>query len=230
MSNYHIKHLEEYYQVYRKSIREPENFWEEVAEEHFMWRKKWDNVLSWDFSKPDVKWFEGAKLNITENCIDRHLVTRGDKTAILFAAACQLGAILSDRDELSQPMHDFGLHLGLAFQLMDDALDYVADSEELGKNVGDDLAEGKPTLPLIYAKQQCQPEDALLIKNCIENGGLEQLETIQKLIRETGAIEYTLQKARAEIAIAKQQLIKMPSNIYTEALAHLADLAVERSF
>ena len=84
MSNYNIKHLEEYYQVYRKSIREPENFWEEVAEEHFMWRKKWDNVLSWDFSKPDVKWFEGAKLNITENCIDRHLVTRGDKTAILF--------------------------------------------------------------------------------------------------------------------------------------------------
>jgi acetyl-CoA synthetase len=84
MSNYHIKHLEEYYQVYRKSIREPENFWEEVAEEHFMWRKKWDNVLRWDFSKPDVKWFEGAKLNITENCIDRHLVTRGEKTAILF--------------------------------------------------------------------------------------------------------------------------------------------------
>jgi len=84
MSNYHIKHLEEYYQVYRKSIREPENFWEEVAEEHFMWRKKWDKVLSWDFTKPEIKWFEGAKLNITENCIDRHLVTRGDKTAILF--------------------------------------------------------------------------------------------------------------------------------------------------
>lgn len=84
MSNYHIKHLEEYYQVYRKSIREPENFWEEVAEEHFMWRKKWDKVLSWDFSTPEVKWFEGAELNITENCIDRHLTTRGNKTAILF--------------------------------------------------------------------------------------------------------------------------------------------------
>ncbi|MCX7550388.1 acetate--CoA ligase [Xanthomarina sp. F2636L] len=84
MSNYHIKHLEEYYQVYRKSVREPENFWEEVAEEHFLWRKKWDKVLSWDFSKPEIKWFEGAKLNITENCIDRHLATRGDKTAILF--------------------------------------------------------------------------------------------------------------------------------------------------
>lgn len=84
MSNYHIKHLEEYYQIYRKSIREPENFWEEIAEEHFLWRKKWNNVLSWDFSKPEIKWFEGAELNITENCIDRHLATRGDKTAILF--------------------------------------------------------------------------------------------------------------------------------------------------
>ncbi len=84
MSNYHIKHLEEYYQVYRKSVRNPEVFWEEIAEEHFLWRKKWDNVLSWDFKKPEVKWFEGAKLNITENCIDRHLATRGDKTAILF--------------------------------------------------------------------------------------------------------------------------------------------------
>lgn len=84
MSNYHIKHLEEYYQVYRKSVRNPESFWEEIAEEHFMWRKKWDNVLSWDFSKPEIKWFEGAQLNITENCIDRHLNTRGNKTAILF--------------------------------------------------------------------------------------------------------------------------------------------------
>jgi len=84
MSNYHIKHLEEYYQVYRKSIRYPEIFWEEVAEEHFVWRKRWDKVLSWDFTKPEVKWFEGAKLNITENCIDRHLRIRGDKTAILF--------------------------------------------------------------------------------------------------------------------------------------------------
>ncbi len=84
MSNYHIKHLEEYYQVYRKSVREPENFWEEVAEEHFLWYKKWDNVLSWDFTTPEVKWFEGAKLNITVNCIDRHLTTNANKTAILF--------------------------------------------------------------------------------------------------------------------------------------------------
>ncbi|HKL36154.1 MAG TPA: acetate--CoA ligase [Salegentibacter sp.] len=84
MSNYHIKNLEEYFQVYRKSVREPENFWEEVAEEHFTWRKKWDNVLSWDFDEPEVKWFENAKLNITENCIDRYLFTNAEKTAIIW--------------------------------------------------------------------------------------------------------------------------------------------------
>ena len=84
MSNYHIKNLEEYFQTYRKSVSDPEGFWEEIAEEHFVWRKRWDKVLDWDFKKPSVKWFEGAQLNITENCIDRHLSTRGDKTAILF--------------------------------------------------------------------------------------------------------------------------------------------------
>ena len=84
MSNYHIKHLEEYFQVYRKSVRNPEAFWEEIAEEHFVWRKRWKKVLEWDFKKPEIKWFEGAKLNITENCLDRHLPTRGTKTAIIF--------------------------------------------------------------------------------------------------------------------------------------------------
>jgi acetyl-CoA synthetase len=84
MSNYHIKNLEEYFQVYRKSVRDPENFWDEIAEEHFSWRKKWDRVLSWDFNKPEVKWFENAKLNITENCIDRYLFNRSDKTAIIW--------------------------------------------------------------------------------------------------------------------------------------------------
>lgn len=84
MSNYHIKDLEEYFHIYRKSVSKPEAFWQEIAEEHFEWRKKWNNVMRWDFSKPEVAWFEGAQLNITENCIDRHLRTRGDKTAILF--------------------------------------------------------------------------------------------------------------------------------------------------
>ena len=84
MSNYHIKHLEEYYKIYLKSVREPEAFWEKIAEENFTWYKKWDNVLEWDFKKPEIKWYQGAKLNITENCIDRHLSTKGNKTAILF--------------------------------------------------------------------------------------------------------------------------------------------------
>ncbi len=84
MSNYHIKNLEEYFQVYRKSVRDPEGFWDEIADEHFVWRKKWNEVLSWDFTKPEVKWFDGAELNITENCIDRHLHIRGEQTAILF--------------------------------------------------------------------------------------------------------------------------------------------------
>jgi acetyl-CoA synthetase len=84
MSNYHIKHFEEYFQVYRKSVRDPEHFWEEVAEEHFVWQKRWDKILEWDFKKPDVKWYQGAKLNITQNCIDRHLLTKSDQTAILF--------------------------------------------------------------------------------------------------------------------------------------------------
>ena len=84
MSNYHIKNLEEYFQLYRKSVREPENFWEEIAEEHFLWRKRWDRVLSWDFTKPEITWFEGAKLNITENCLDRYLPMRGHQTAIIW--------------------------------------------------------------------------------------------------------------------------------------------------
>ena len=84
MNNYHIKHLEEYYKIYHKSVKEPLVFWEKIAEENFTWYKKWDNVLEWDFKKPEVKWYQGAKLNITENCIDRHLSTKGNKTAILF--------------------------------------------------------------------------------------------------------------------------------------------------
>ena len=84
MSNYHIKHLEEYFQVYRKSVRNPEVFWGEIAEEHFMWRKKWDRVLDYDFKTPSIKWFSNAKLNITENCLDRHLSTKGNQTAIIF--------------------------------------------------------------------------------------------------------------------------------------------------
>jgi len=152
------------------------------------------------------------------------------KTAILFAAACQLGAIISNNDELSDDLHHYGLHLGLAFQLMDDALDYIADGEELGKNVGDDLAEGKPTLPLIHAMNHADVEGAALIKKCIENGGLDHLKAVQKIIKETHSIEYTLNKAQQEVTKAQQFLRKMPDNIYTHALMELAELAVERKF
>lgn len=84
MSNYHIKSLEEYFQVYRKSIIDPEKFWEEIAEENFLWHKRWDKVLEYDFEKPQINWYKGAKLNITENCIDRHLYSHGNKTALIF--------------------------------------------------------------------------------------------------------------------------------------------------
>ena len=102
MSNYHIKGLEEYFQVYRKSVDKPEQFWEEIAEENFVWRKRWDTVLEWDFEKPEVKWFDGAQLNITENCLDRHLYTRGDKTALLFEP--------NDPNEPAQPITYKELH------------------------------------------------------------------------------------------------------------------------
>ena len=167
--------------------------------------------------------------NDPDTSIDDYFKVIKNKTAILFAAACRLGAVLTDNEELETPLHEFGMHLGLAFQLMDDALDYSADSEELGKNVGDDLAEGKPTLPLIYAKQQTDEKGQKLITECIENGGLDHLEEIQAIIKETGAIEYTTTKAQSHANFAKSQLAKLPDNQFVTALAQLADLAVQRS-
>ena len=152
------------------------------------------------------------------------------KTAILFAAACQLGAIISGQKQFSQSLHQYGLHLGLAFQLMDDALDYTASSEELGKNVGDDLAEGKPTLPLLYAMQHADESGKKLIRSCIENGGIEHLKEVQSIIKETKAIEYTLNKADMEVELAKSYLKGMPENEFTQALFSLSELAVKRSF
>lgn len=153
-----------------------------------------------------------------------------NKTGILFAAACQLGAIISDKEEFSQKLHNYGMHLGLAFQLMDDALDYTADSQELGKNVGDDLAEGKPTLPLIYAKQHADPKGKQLIEACIKNGGIEHLSEIQSLIKQTQSIEYTLKKAHEQVELAKAQLDGMPDNQFSHSLEQLAELSVQRSF
>jgi len=152
------------------------------------------------------------------------------KTACLFEAATQIGAILSNSDaKTEQVLKSYGKHLGTAFQLIDDALDYTADSDELGKNVGDDLAEGKPTLPLIYAMQHGDTEQQALIRKAIESGGLDHIDTITQIIHNTGALEYTYQKAINEASLAKQAIASLPQSNYTQALSFLADYAVERS-
>ncbi len=151
-----------------------------------------------------------------------------NKTAILFAAACELGAIISNQEQHREKLHQYGLHLGLAFQLMDDALDYTADSEALGKNVGDDLAEGKPTLPLIHAMENSTGSNQELIRQCIEKGGIDHLKEIQSIIKETKSIEYTLNKADNEVALAKDCIIGLPENKFYDALMELAELAVQR--
>jgi octaprenyl-diphosphate synthase len=151
------------------------------------------------------------------------------KTACLFEAATQTGAILSDSDEQTeQALKSYGKHLGTAFQLIDDALDYTANADELGKNVGDDLAEGKPTLPLIYAMQHGDDEQQALIRNAIENGGLDHIDAITRIIHSTGALEYTYQQALNETNMAKQAIESLPGSEYKQALSFLADYSVDR--
>jgi len=153
------------------------------------------------------------------------------KTACLFEAATRIGAILGNSDnETEAAMAKFGKHLGTAFQLVDDALDYSADADELGKNVGDDLAEGKPTLPLIYAMQQGSAEQATLIRNAIKTGGLEHIDKINEIIKSTGALKYTFDQAQAEADRAKSAIAFLPPDDYRQALMFLADYAVERRF
>ena len=153
------------------------------------------------------------------------------KTACLFEAATQIGAILGNSDsETEAAMARFGKHLGTAFQLVDDALDYTADSEELGKNVGDDLAEGKPTLPLIYAMQQGNAKQAALIRDAIKQGGLEHIDEITDIIKSTGALKYTFDQAHTEADKAKAAIAFLPPGDYRQALMFLADYAVERRF
>ena len=153
------------------------------------------------------------------------------KTACLFEAATRIGAMLGNSDEETEDaMASFGKHLGTAFQLVDDALDYSADSDELGKNVGDDLAEGKPTLPLIYAMQQGNEQQAALIRDAIKQGGLEHIEPITEIIKSTGALEYTFAQAISETDKAKAAIEFLPSGEHKQALMFLADYAVERRF
>ncbi|EGN74771.1 geranylgeranyl pyrophosphate synthase [Idiomarina sp. A28L] len=152
------------------------------------------------------------------------------KTAKLFEAATQLGAVLAGESaELEQAAADYGRYLGNAFQLVDDLLDYTSDAATMGKDAGDDLAEGKPTLPLLYAMWNCDEEHAALIRSAIEEGGKrDSLETILNVMHSTGALEYTRNKALEQRDLAIAALAPFPENDHKEALEALANLAVER--
>lgn len=153
------------------------------------------------------------------------------KTARLFEAATELAGIITDQPaDVTEALRLYGLHLGTAFQLIDDVLDYEADVAELGKNVGDDLAEGKPTLPLIHALKHGNENQQQLIRSAILNcDGLEHLELILQALRDTNALTYTRHKAEVEADLAKAQLWMLPDSPYKDALAALADMAVHRS-
>ncbi len=160
----------------------------------------------------------------------RYLEVISRKTAILFSAASQLGAVLARAPhETEQALSQFGLHLGMAFQLIDDALDYKADPEKLGKNLGDDLAEGKPTLPLIYALGQSDERQATLLRAAIESGNRDAFRDVYAIVESTNAIAYTERRAREEAHRAYESLEQVPSSVYKEALTTLALFSVERN-
>ncbi|HET7930490.1 MAG TPA: polyprenyl synthetase family protein [Rhodanobacteraceae bacterium] len=152
------------------------------------------------------------------------------KTAVLFAAATQLGGVLAGLPE-SQclALRRYGMELGAAFQIADDLLDYVSDADTLGKNIGDDLAEGKPTLPLIYAIQRSTPMQAELLRNAITSRRLAALDVIVAAIRDSGALERTRDRAHAHADAAQAALAELPRSEYRDALAGLADYAVNRA-
>ena len=152
------------------------------------------------------------------------------KTAKLFEAGAQMAAILAGAPpEVEQAMIAYGRHLGTAFQLVDDALDYRADREELGKNLGDDLAEGKPTLPLIYAMAHASIEDTARLRVAVEYGGLDDLAAITQTIESSGGLEYTARLARRERDLAIEALADLPDSAYSQALRALAEFAVSRT-
>ena len=154
------------------------------------------------------------------------------KTAKLFEAATRLGAILSDvSPEEEESMASYGMHLGTAFQLTDDMLDYSGDYHDTGKNLGDDLAEGKPTLPLIYAMKNGSQEQANIVSKAIQNGGGEGvLESVLKVIHETDALDYTRKKAEAESCMATEAISLLPDSQYKKCLMQLAVFAVSRNY
>jgi octaprenyl-diphosphate synthase len=152
------------------------------------------------------------------------------KTAKLFESSAQLGAVLTGRNATEErAMADYGMYLGTAFQLIDDALDYSASSDDLGKNIGDDLAEGKPTLPLIHVINTGTPEQATLVREALEQGGRERIEEISAAIESTGAIAYTSRSAQKEADKAIAALAVLEDSPYREALTTLANFAVQRN-
>ena len=151
------------------------------------------------------------------------------KTARLFEAGAQIAAVLASRDPGDEAaMIQYGQHLGTAFQLIDDALDYSASADELGKNLGDDLAEGKATLPLIYAMRAGTGEQRDVIRKAVLEGGLDQMDEIQEIIRATGALDYTATKAREAANSAITIVDCLPDTRYRDALMALAEFAIQR--
>lgn len=151
------------------------------------------------------------------------------KTAVLFAAACEVAATIAGADKSKRlALSEYGLEVGLAFQLVDDALDYRGDTDTLGKNVGDDLAEGKPTLPLIYAMSQSAPAERELIRQAIQNGDASKLQQIIAIVEATGAMEYTLQAARDAVSRALTKLDVLPPSAFRQAMQDLAEFALAR--
>ena len=153
------------------------------------------------------------------------------KTAKLFEAAAQLGAILGGADTgLERSLASYGGHLGTAFQLIDDLLDYSGDASEIGKNIGDDLNEGKPTLPLIFAMQHSAAEESALIRDAIEKGGRDEFSQILGLVQRSGALDYTRKRAEEESQHAIDAITALPNSKYKHSLLELARFAVERSY
>ena len=177
---------------------------------------------------------EGEVLQLL-NCHDadttqaRYMEVIHRKTAKLFESATHMGPILAQKPELEASFITYGKHLGAAFQLIDDALDYTADVEELGKNIGDDLAEGKPTLPLIYVLENGSESEKLIIRRAIETEGITLLNEVTHIIQNSGAIAFTQNVAQKEAELAKQALSELAESDLKQALLSLADLAVNRT-
>ena len=152
------------------------------------------------------------------------------KTAVLFAAATRLGAVLAGLPpEQEDALARYGLALGYAFQIADDVLDYVSDADTLGKNIGRDLAESKPTLPLILAIERSAPSQAAMLKQAIEAGGLDALDEVLAAIRATGALDASRERARCYADSARNELSALPASDARDALAVLAGYAVDRT-